>query len=201
MSWCGFVWVHLFGALWASCSWISISLFRFGKFPPISSNIFWIPFSLLLLGSLLFIGWHALHYLIDLIYCFHFLNLSFCLLVWLIDFHYSYNLDHVFVFYALFSLLLAWLLSQQLSCLIFIGSYLKFQIPYTVIWIYVSKYFLVPLAFLLPPFWTQGLVDWWGLFHWLFFQKISLVLLIESTSSAFSFYLKFSVSMNLGLNS
>ena len=37
-----------------------------------------------------------------------------------------------------------------------------------------------------------------NLFHYLFFQGISLVLLIGSHSSAFSLYLNFSVSMNLG---
>ena len=47
MSWCGFVWVHLFGTLCASCTWISVSFFRVGKFlAVISSDIFLIPFSL-----------------------------------------------------------------------------------------------------------------------------------------------------------
>ena len=52
----------------------------------------------------------------------------------------------------------------------------------------------LPSAFLLLPFWTWGHVDWRGLFHYLFFQGISPVLLIGSNSSAFSFYLYFSYS-------
>ena len=32
------------------------------------------------------------------------------------------------------------------------------------------------LTFLSPHFWTWSVVDWWGLFHYLFFQGISLVL-------------------------
>ena len=53
------------------------------------------------------------------------------------------------------------------------------------------------LVFLLPPFWAQGLVDWRGLFQFLFFQGNSLILLIENGSSASLFYLYFSDSLNL----
>ena len=64
----------LFGILFANCTNISISVFRFGKFPAIiSSNTFSIHFIfVLLLGVLLCIHWHALYYPICLIYCFHF---------------------------------------------------------------------------------------------------------------------------------
>ena len=55
-----------------------------------------------------------------------------------------------------------------------------------------------PSAFLLPPFWTQGLVEWRGPFHSLFFQRISLVLLIVTNSSTSSLYLYFSDSTILG---
>ena len=60
----------LFGILCASCIWISVSFFRFGKFSAIiSPNTFSIP--LLLLEYLLYIDWHALYYLTSLLYCFH----------------------------------------------------------------------------------------------------------------------------------
>ena len=41
VSWCGSVWFHLFVTLCPSCTWISVSFFRFGNFPAlISSNHF-----------------------------------------------------------------------------------------------------------------------------------------------------------------
>ena len=52
------------------------------------------------------------------------------------------------------------------------------------------------LAFLLSPFWTQGRIDLWGPFYYLFFQGISLLLLVESRSSVFLLtYLYLSLSL------
>ena len=84
----------LFGILCANCTYISISFFRFGKFPAIiSSNTFSIPFYLSSpSGSLMhkltcFILSHRSHILLS--FFFLYLYLSFCLLFWLDDFHYS----------------------------------------------------------------------------------------------------------------
>ena len=82
----------LLGTLYTSCTWISVSFFRFGKFGAIiSSNTFSTPSSLLLLESLFCIDWHTLNYPIGLLYCFHFFffYLTLCLLFWLNNFHYS----------------------------------------------------------------------------------------------------------------
>ena len=82
----------LLGTLYTSCTWISVSFFRFGKFGAIiSSNTFSTPSSLLLLESLFCIDWHTLNYPIGLLYCFHFFffYLTLCLLFWLDNFHYS----------------------------------------------------------------------------------------------------------------
>ena len=65
-------------------------------------------------------------------------------------------------------------------------------------WSVFLSIIFIPLMFLLSPFWTRGLGNWWALFHYLFFQEIPLAVLIESSSSTFSFYLTFSISMNLG---
>ena len=47
MSWCVSVWVHLVWTLCASCTWISVFSFRFGKFSAIiSSNTFLTSFCL-----------------------------------------------------------------------------------------------------------------------------------------------------------
>ena len=97
-----------------------------------------------------------------------------------------------------YSLLLDLFLSQQFSCLILISLLLFFLVPYNSDLHFYWYSFLVPLMFLFPPFWIQGWVNWWGLFHFLFFQGISLVLLIGTTPCAFSFYLISSISMNLG---
>ena len=59
--------------------------------------------------------------------------------------------------------------------------------------------FLNSFKFLLPSFWTKNLLDWWCLFHDLFFQVIYLVLLIGSRSYTFLFYLTFSIFKNLGV--
>ena len=78
----------LFGTFCASCSWIFVPFFRFGKFPAIlSSNICFIVFSFLLLESLQSRYWHILYYSIDL------LNVSFIFFMFflsaiLINFHY-----------------------------------------------------------------------------------------------------------------
>ena len=50
----------------------------------------------------------------------------------------------------------------------------------------------------ITKFWIICLVNYLFLFHYLVFQEFSLVLSIESISSAFSFYLTFSASINLG---
>ena len=49
MSWCGSVWVHLFGSLCASCIYISISFFRLGSFSVIISLYTFSPLFLSLL--------------------------------------------------------------------------------------------------------------------------------------------------------
>ena len=46
MSWYGFVWVHIVGILCASCTWISVSFFTFGKF----SAVIWLNTFLTLLS-------------------------------------------------------------------------------------------------------------------------------------------------------
>ena len=85
-------------SIFASCILIYVS-FRFRKFPAIiSSNFkfFQSPFLfLILLESLLCIGWPALYYPIDISFmCFH---LVFCLLSLLCDFHYSiFQLTYLF---------------------------------------------------------------------------------------------------------
>ena len=67
----------LFGTLSASYTWISVSFFRFGKFSAsFLSNTCLIPFSLLLLGSLLCADWLTLCLPIGLKYWFHFFNVS-----------------------------------------------------------------------------------------------------------------------------
>ena len=71
----------------ASCVWISVSFFRFGKFSAIiHSHTFQSPF-LLLLESLLCVDWHTLCYHTLLSFFFHLtFNLFF---FWLDNFHYS----------------------------------------------------------------------------------------------------------------
>ena len=56
---------------------------------------------------------------------------------------------------------------------------------------FLSIAFLNPFSIFITLFWTQGLVDWKGLSHSIFLQGISLVLVIGSGSSAFSFFLQF----------
>lgn len=97
------------------------------------------------------------------------------------------------LFNLLYALHLAQLLFQQMSFLI--GSS-QFLLPFFNNLYFYQQSFLIHLVLLLPPFWTQGLVDWRGLFHCLFFQGFSLDLFIGSGSSAFYFY--FSDSMSLG---
>ena len=59
----------VFGTLWASCSWIPVSFFRFGKFLAIISSNFWLPFlSLSFLESLLRVGFQAFCYPTSLIF-------------------------------------------------------------------------------------------------------------------------------------
>ena len=63
----------LFRTSYASYPYISVSFFRFGRSSIIiSSNIFSIPFSHLLLEPLLCIYWHIFYYPIDLICYFNF---------------------------------------------------------------------------------------------------------------------------------
>ena len=72
LSWCGPVWVQfVWGPLWFL--FLDIFFLKFGKFSAIiSSNIFSIPCSfLLLLVYLLCIVWPTLYYPIDLLYWFH----------------------------------------------------------------------------------------------------------------------------------
>ena len=75
----------MFGTLFAYCTWISVSFFRFGNFSAIisSNTIFNPPF-------LLFSFCQTLYYLTGLLYYFHFFfHLVFCLLFLLGNFYYS----------------------------------------------------------------------------------------------------------------
>ena len=107
----------LFGTFCASCTWISFSSFRFGKFSGISSNKFLIPFSFHFLKPLLCVGWHILYYPIDLICCVHlfFICLFAILIGW---FPLFYLPDYLFCY----SLLPDCFLSWKLNCLSLIGS-------------------------------------------------------------------------------
>ena len=68
----------LLRTFYASYTHISVSFFRFGRSSIIiSSNIFSIPFSFLLLEPLLCIYWHVFYYPIDLICYFNFLMICF----------------------------------------------------------------------------------------------------------------------------
>ena len=101
------------------------------------------------------------------------------------------NLFTLLCYLVCYLLLLDWFLSHQLSCLILIGSSLYFLVPcYNDLHFHQSS-FSIPSAFLLSSFWTWGLIVWWSLFRYLFFHEISLVLLTENGSSAFSFHLNF----------
>ena len=68
----------VFGTLWAYCSWIPVSFFRFGKFLALISSNFWLPFLFLsFLESLLRVGFQAFCYSISLIF------LKLLLLLWI----------------------------------------------------------------------------------------------------------------------
>lgn len=92
-------------------------------------------FSLFLLESLLSIGWHALDCPIDLSYCFNFLfiNLAFYLLSLLGDFHYpifQVNCSFFCIIHSAIRCLQLGFFSLQMNFLIFLGSYLKFLVPF-----------------------------------------------------------------------
>ena len=131
----------------------------------------------------------------------------------LIGFHYSIFQITSFFFFQFFfllchlvcySLLLDWFLSWHLNCLILIGtprlSHTRLassslsQLSAFLLIIFLNSFNIFITSFLN---WGSS-IDWWALFHSLFFQGTSLVLFIESSSSAFPFYLTFSVSVNLG---
>ena len=70
----------LFGILCVSCTWITASFLRFGKFSAKISYLLSIPLSFLSpLLSLLCVDWHTLYYPIGLLYYFDFF-LKFCFL-------------------------------------------------------------------------------------------------------------------------
>ena len=149
--------------------------------------IFWSPSLFLLLEPLSCVGWHILYYPIEFVCCLYFFHLSF---------HYS---DWV-IYYSVFQITYH---SSVSFSLLFIASRLVFisamelsnfdwftfivSINSSLLWwsAFLLIGFLIPLAFLLSSLWTQGLNDWWGLFHYLFFQGISLVLSIWNSFYAF----------------
>ena len=121
MTLCGFL---------GSCTWVSVFLFRFGKFSAIiSSNTFSIPFSLsspsgspIMCRLARFILSHRS--CLSLL----FFGLSFCLLFWLGDVHYSVFLFIILHYLVNYSLLLDQFLSWQLSYLMLIVSSLRFLV-------------------------------------------------------------------------
>ena len=202
MSWCGSVWFHpCLGALWASFPCISVSSFQLGEFPAIvSSNMFLIPISLLFLEPLLCIGCHALHYPIDLACCFHFfLHLSVCCSDRVISIilssraliHSSASFNLLFIAFRLVFILAIELSNFDLFLFMIYSSLIQWSA-------FISIIFLNSFSIFITSFWTWGLVRLERSIS-LFFQGISLVLLIVSSLivssfSAFSFYFYFSVS-------
>ena len=141
----------LFGTLCASCTWISVSFFRFGKFSAIiSSNTFLIPFSLSSpLEPLLRLSCHALCCLIDLLSCFHFffICLSVCCSDWVISIILlSRSLIHSF---ALFSLVF---IASRLFILAIELSSFDWFIFIVFAYIICVSINLNSLVFLLSPF-------------------------------------------------
>lgn len=84
-AWCGCVWIPLvWGNLCASCTWISISSFRFWKFPAvISSRAFSIRISLSPSAAPSRAGWCALYD--PVVCCLHFSSLCLCCSGWVIS--------------------------------------------------------------------------------------------------------------------
>ena len=125
---------NLFGALYASCVLISVS-WSFGKFSAtISSNIFWIPFSVSSPPGIPLMCRLACYILshrsLILLSCFSFVFLSAVLIGW---FPLFYLPSHWFIllYYSFCSLVfLTQFLSLQMNFIIFIGSSLYFLVPF-----------------------------------------------------------------------
>ena len=192
----------LFGTFCASCTRISVSFYRFGNFSAIIySNTFSIPFALyspsetpIMCRLECFI---LLYYPIDRVCCFH---LSFCLLFWLVSIILS-SRSHLFFFQFFFllchlvcySLLLDWFLSWHLNCLILIGtprlSHTRLvssslsQLSAFLLIIFLNSFNIFITSFLN---WGSS-IDWWALFHSLFFQGISLVFSLRAVPLLFHF--------------
>ena len=149
--------------------------------------IFWSPFLFLLLEPLLCVGWHILYYPIEFVCCLYFFKSSFHCSDWVISYSVFQIAYHSSVSFSLLFIAsrLVFISAMELSnfdWFIFIVSINSSLLQWSA---FLLICFLIPLAFLLSSLWTQGLKDWWGLFHYFFFQGISFVLLIWNSFHAF----------------
>ena len=195
----------LFGNLCVFCTWLSVFFFRFGKYPVIISSTTFDPIlSLFSFWDLYNVNIWMLNVSpeISQTVCIFFFNLFFFLLLWLGDFLYSvFQMTYAFFFlYHLvcYSFLLVFIFSQPLNSSFPIGSFficsgslLKISVCIFILFCNSVDIFIINALNSL-----SGKLFISVLFF--FPQGFSLAVSIESRSSAFSFCLAFSASMNLG---
>ena len=189
----------LFGTLCASCTWISVSFFRVMKFSAIiSSSTFLIPLSLsspsgTLIMHLLayFIFLQRSHMLLPFFFFFSVVLTGWFPLFYLPD-HLCILLCHL----SGYSLLLEYFFISKIELSIF--DWVIFIVSRSLLkWsVFISVLFLNSVSIFITKF-LNSVSHRLSLTH-LFFQGFSLALSIGSSSFAFSFYLTFSLSMNLG---
>ena len=198
-SWGGFIWAHL--VLNCLCfQYLSIHFLLY-VWEILSHNFslnIWSPyFSPLLLGPLLCIIGHMLHIILQILHIVLFFP-HLCLLFQLYDFHYSV-LQITYcssVSYSLISIVSGLIFISAIELSIF--ELFVFIVSSSLLhWSAFSINNLNSFSIFITSFLISEYNRLWGLLYYLFFQLIPLILLILVSLSAFSFYLTFSVSLNL----